>query len=232
MNYSSQLTFVPTLIYFIQAAGFLNYICILQISFYPFLVCFANRFVWAQNSNHNSWTSAGMRVCFVWEHLCAYACICMNVQVWVCYLNHLLAMLGCSFNTLHPNLIKSSMNSLQVHDIPCADRWSIAPRVCCQSDCPSVKRQKGTILVWNVLVPPRSLWARWIRHGSAHKNILQVHTHKRFVYFCTERSLASVFFPLALLLYILHFSGNSIWQALVNCCLGYSVSHYTDDENK
>lgn len=81
----------------------------------------------------------------------------MNVQVWVCYLNHLLAMLGCSFNTLHPNLIKSSMNSLQVHDSPCTDRWSIAPRVCCQSDCPSVKRQKGTILVWNVLVPPRAL---------------------------------------------------------------------------
>jgi len=45
MNYSNQLTFVPSLIYFIQAAGFLNYICILQITFYPFLECFANRFV-------------------------------------------------------------------------------------------------------------------------------------------------------------------------------------------
>lgn len=118
MNYSSRLTFVPTLIYFIQAAGFLNYICILRISFYPFLVWFANRFVWAQNLNHNSWTSAGMCVLCA----CACACICMNVQVWACYMNHQLAMLGCSFETLHPNLIKSSMNSLQVHDSPLLHR--------------------------------------------------------------------------------------------------------------
>ncbi len=78
--------------------------------------------------------------------------------------------------------------------------------------------------VWNVLVPPRSLWARWIQHGSAHKNILQVHTHKRFVYFCKESSLASIFVPLALLLYVLWISHRKIWQALGNCCLGYQTA--------
>ncbi len=156
MNYSSQLTFVPTLIYFIQAAGFVNYICILRISIYPSLVCFTNRFVWALNLNHN---------CLYACVLCACAYICMKVQVWVCYLNHQLAMLGCRFDTLHPNLMKSSMNSLQMHDGPLLLQMDcpLLPWYAVSQDCPSVRCWKGTTLVWNVFVPSSlSLDSAWL----------------------------------------------------------------------
>lgn len=205
MNYSSQLTFAPTLIYFFPASGFLNYICILRISFYPFLACFANTFVWALNLNHCSWTSVGMPVFCVLVNTYAWLYKCL----WVCYLNNHLAMLVCSFDTLK----KPSTNSLHVHDSPLLHRWHIAPRVCCQSDCPSLRCRKGTILVWNVLDPPRWIWL-----GSRHRKFLQLHTHKRFVYFCTE-SLLLYFFSLTLLLYVLWISHRMIWQALENCCL-------------
>lgn len=51
-----------------------------------------------------------------------------------------------------------------------------------------------------------ALWARWIRHGSAHKNILQVYVLTRDLFISVRSARLPLFFPLALLLYILWIS--------------------------